>query len=184
MSQDVQNIETQLMAGIKKNAGITIAMGTILLLMGLFAMGSPLVAGVSIAMLVGVALIVGGMGQLVFAFKTGMDFFAIIMGALTVFMGGYMLSDPAVALASLTIFLVFYLVSSGISEAVVSFKVRPANGWAWALFSGLLSVLLGIMIWNQFPLSGAWAIGILIGIRLIFSGMSLLMLGLAARNVA
>ena len=182
MSQHIQNIESQFMAGIKKNAGITIAIGTILLLMGLFAMGSPLVAGVSIAMLVGVALIIGGMGQLVFAFKTGMDFFVIIMGALTVFMGGYMLSDPAVALASLTIFLVFYLVSSGISEAVVSFKVRPASGWAWALFSGLLSVLLGIMIWGQFPLSGAWAIGILIGIRLIFSGMTLLMLGFAARS--
>ena len=182
MSQDIQNIETQLMAGIKKNAGLTITMGIILLVMGLLAMGSPLVAGVSIAMLVGAILIVGGIGQLVFAFKTGMDFFTIILGARTVIMGGYMLSDPAVALASLTIFLAGYLVASGVSEAIVSFKARPANGWGWALFSGLLSVLLGLMIWNQFPLSGAWAIGILIGIRLIFSGMSLLMLGLAARS--
>ncbi|GMR06789.1 MAG: HdeD family acid-resistance protein [Gammaproteobacteria bacterium] len=182
MTQDIQTIETQFMEGIKKNAGTAITMGIILLIMGIFSMGSPLIAGISIAMMVGGLLVVGGIGQLVFAFKTGLGFFAIIMGVLTVFMGGYMLSNPGVALASLTIFLAAYLIVSGISESIASFKARPANGWAWALFSGILSVILGVMIWGQFPLSGAWAIGILIGVRLLFSGMSLLMLGLAARS--
>ncbi len=75
-----------------------------------------------------------------------------------------------------------YLVVSGAFEVMMSFQFRPASGWGWAALSGAASVLLGIMIWNQFPLSGAWAIGILVGVRLFFNGLTLLMLGLAARK--
>ena len=182
MAQDIQNIETQFMEGIKKNSGTTITMGIILLIMGVLAMGSPVVAGASIVLMVGILLVIGGIGQLIFAFKAGMGLFAIILGVLTVIMGGYMIANPATALASLTIILAAYLIVSGVSEAMASFKARPANGWVWALFSGILSVLLGVMIWGQYPLSGAWAIGILVGVRLLFSGMSLLTLGMAARS--
>ena len=184
MSQDIQNIETQFMEGLKENSGTAIVMGIVMLVMGALAMGSPLIAGASIAMMVGVLLIIGGIGQLVFSFKTGLGLFAIIFSVLTIIMGGYMLSKPGVALASLTIFLAAYLLVSGVFEAIASIKARPATGWGWALFSGILSVLLGLMIWGQFPLSGAWAIGILVGVRLLFTGMSLLMLGIAARSAA
>ena len=44
-------------------------------------------------------------------------------------------------------------------------------GWGWLLFAGIVSVLLGVMLWSQFPLSGIWALGILVGIKLIFSGI-------------
>ncbi len=66
----------------------------------------------------------------------------------------------------------------------MSFQIRPADGWGWALFSGILSIVLGAMFWAQAPLSGALAIGILIGIRLLFSGLTLLMFGLAVRGAA
>jgi len=183
MSQDIQNIETQFMEGIKKNSGTAITMGIILLIMGALAMGTPIVAGASVVLAIGILLVIGGIGQLIFTFKAGMGLLAIILAVLTVIMGGYMVANPAIALASLTLFLAAYLIVSGISEAMAAFKARPAKAWAWALFSGILSVILGVMIWGQFPLSGAWAIGILIGVRLFFSGMSLLTLGLAARSV-
>ena len=70
MSQEHQNIEMQFMEDVKKNSGLTIAVGVILLLLGLLAMGSPLVAGLSVAMMVGFMLIFGGIGQLAFAVKT------------------------------------------------------------------------------------------------------------------
>ena len=182
MSEGIQNIQMPFLEEIKKNAGLTIAMGVILLLMGFLAMGSPLVAGLSVAMMVGIVLIIGGIGQLVFAIKTGKGLLTIILGVLTVLLGGYMLSNPGAALASLTIFLAIYLIVSGLLEAVMAFQVRPVKGWGWALFSGIISVVLGAMIWNQFPLSGAWAIGILLGVRLFFSGWTLLMFGIAARG--
>ena len=153
-------------------------------LLGLLAMGSPLVAGLSVAMIVGFMLIIGGIGQLAFAVKTREGMFAIIFGVLTIVIGGYMVANPGAALASFTFLLALYFIISGIIEALVSFQIRPVNGWGWALFSGIISVLLGFMIWSQFPLSGVWAIGILIGVRLFFRGWTLLMFGLAARGIA
>jgi uncharacterized membrane protein HdeD (DUF308 family) len=184
MSQETQNIETQFMEDVKKNSGLTMVIGGILLLLGLFAMGSPLVAGLSVALMVGCMLILGGIGQLAFAVKTKEGVFAIIFGGLTIVIGGYMVANPGVALASFTLFLAIYLIISGIFEALISFQVRPVNGWGWALFSGVISVLLGLMIWNQFPLSGVWAIGVLIGVRLFFRGWTLVMFGFAARSLA
>jgi len=113
MSQEMQKIETQFLAEIRKNSGMTMVMGIIVILMGLFAMGSPFIAGLSLAMMVGVMLIVGGIAQLVFAIKTGKGILTIILGILTVIIGAYMVSNPGVALASLTIFLAAYLIISG-----------------------------------------------------------------------
>lgn len=183
MSQELQTIETPFLQELKKNARFIIIMGVLLLLTGLLAMGSPLVAGLSLALMVGIILIIGGIGQLVFAVKTNKGGAAVIIAILTLLIGIYMVSNPGAALASLTIFLAVYLLISGIFEILMSYQVRPAKGWGWALFSGILSVLLGAMIWNQFPLSGAWAIGILVGIRLFFSGWTLLMFGMAARSL-
>ena len=184
MTQEIQRLQTPFLDQIKENAGVAIAVGAIVMLIGLLVMASPMVAGISVAMMVGVMLVISGIAQLVFAFKSGSGIFAIILGVLTVLIGGYMVSNLDVALTALTIFLAAYLVASGISEALMSFQARPARGWAWALFSGILSVVLGIMIWAQAPLSGAWAIGILIGIKLFFSGWALLMFGFAARGAA
>jgi len=183
MSEESQNIESAFLGEIKKNSGLTIATGIIVMLMGMFAMGAPFIAGLSIAMVVGIFFIIGGGGQLVFAFKTGKRVLDIILGILTVIVGIYMVMHPPEALAALTIFLAAYLIVSGIFEAIMAFQIRPASGWGWALFNGIISVLLGGMIWYQYPLSGAWAIGILLGIKLFFSGWMLLMFGLTARGM-
>lgn len=113
-----------------------------------------------------------------------MGIWSILFAVLTIIMGMYMLMSPGAALGGLTIFLATYLIVSGIPEVIVFNEVRPAPGVGWGMFSGVLSVVLGGLIWSQFPLSGAWAIGILLGVRLFFSGMTLLMLGLSARNAA
>ncbi|UCD68583.1 MAG: HdeD family acid-resistance protein [Betaproteobacteria bacterium] len=163
-------------------------MGVIVLITGILAIGSPFIAGVSVALAVGILLIVGGVGQVIFAIPTfavsvGTGLVSTIIGVLSVLIGGYMLSNPGIALVTLTLFLAGYFIVSGILEAVLSFQAKPASGWGWSLFSGIVSVLLGIMIWNEFPMSGAWAVGILVGIRLIFGGWTLIMFGSAARGV-
>lgn len=181
MTQEIQEIETVFAQEIKKNARLSMIIGAVLLFMGLLAMGSPLIAGLSLAMIIGIMLIMAGIGQLIFAVKTDKGFFSIIIGLLTILIGIYMVNNLDAALETLTIFLTFYLIVSGVSEIMMSLNIRPVKGWGWALFSGILSTLLGAMIWSQFPISGAWAIGLLIGIRLFFSGWTLLMFGLAAR---
>ena len=182
MSQPIQTIETPFLQELKKNTSSVIFMGFIISLMGLFAIAAPFVVGLSLAIMVGIILVIGGIGQLIFAFKSGNGILAFIMGILTVLIGSYMVSNPNAALESLTIFLAAYLIVSGIFHAIMALQVRPVKGWAWALFSGFISVLLGMMIWNQFPLSGEWAIGIILGVNLLFTGWTLIMFGSAARN--
>lgn len=181
MSQEFQNIDSTFLNEIKKNSGLTIAMGIIVLLMGMFAMGSPFIAGVSLAIAVGFMLVIGGVSQLVFALKARTGLFSIILGVLTVIAGGYMVSNPGVALATMTLVLAIYLLISGIFEVMMAFQVKPVKGWGWVLFSGIISVLLGGIIWSQFPVSGAWTVGTLVGIKLFFSGWALLMFGFTAR---
>ena len=184
MSQHKQNIQAPLLDEIKKNAGLTIAVGAVVMLIGILVMATPLIAGMSVALMVGVMLFVGGIAHTVSAIKNRMGLFAIIVGVLTVIVGGYLTTNMDAALATLTFILAAYLIISGIAEVLMALQARPVDGWGWALFSGILSVVLGIMIWAQTPLSGAWAIGILIGIRLLFSGWTLVMFGMAARGAA
>ena len=184
MPQEFQSNETQFLEGVRKQSGLTIVLGVIIMLIGLMAMGSPFIAGLSIAVMVGVMLIVGGVGQLLFAFTTSRQLSSIVLGILTVVVGVYMVNNPDAVLATLTIFLVAYLIISGVFEVLMSFQIKPAEGWGWEFFSGIVSILLGIMFWSQYPISGALAIGIILGIKLFLSGLTLLMFGFAARDAA
>ena len=180
-------ITSGLLDGIKKNAGLAVIIGIIMLVCGFFAIGSPLAAGLSVTIVVGVMLIVGGIAQCFLAFQAGAfgkGLLMFIMGALTAVAGVYLFNQPLAGLASITIFLAIYFVVTGIFELVTAFEIRPAEGWGVMLFHGLITLLLGIMIWRQFPLSGAWAVGILFGVKLMLSGWSLIFIGRSVRGAA
>lgn len=169
---------------VRKNSGLAILAGILLIMVGILAMGSPLVAGLSVAVMVGWLLLFGGISQTLFAIKAKAGIWAIIMGLLTLLAGLYMVSNPGVALASLVMLLAIYLVLSGIAEMILALAARPAEGWGWALVNAIVSFLLGIMIWSQFPLAGALAIGIVLGLKMLFSGLMLLSIGLTVRKAA
>jgi uncharacterized membrane protein HdeD (DUF308 family) len=94
------------------------------------------------------------------------------------------MNQPLEGLASITLFLSAYFIVTGIFELVGAIQIRPAAGWSWMLFNAIVTLLLGLMIWRQFPLSGAWAVGVLFGAKLIFSGTSLIIIGRAVRGAA
>jgi uncharacterized membrane protein HdeD (DUF308 family) len=167
---------------IKKNSTLAIVVGILLIVVGFMAMGAPLIAGLSVALMVGWLFLLGGIVKTIFAVKSRAGFLAIIWGVLTLLAGLYMIGNPGVTLASLVLLLAIYLILSGVSEAILAFAARPQAGWGWALFSAIVSFALGIMIWAQFPITGALAIGILLGIKLLFSGLTLLMTGVAVRK--
>ena len=173
--------------GIEKNAGLTIVSGVILLIAGMFAIASPLVAGLSITIMVGALLAVSGIGQCFLAFKTGAfgkGLLVLIVGVLMTITGFYLMQQPVAGLATLTIILMSYLLATGILETIVAFQLKPADGWGLLLFNGMVTLLLGIMLWRQFPLSGAWAIGVLFGIKMIFSGWAFIFIGRNVKKMA
>jgi uncharacterized membrane protein HdeD (DUF308 family) len=73
-----------------------------------------------------------------------------------------------------------YLLATGVLEIIVAFQLKPADGWGLLLFNGFVTLVLGILLWRQFPLSGAWAIGVLFGIKMIFTGWAFIFIG---RNI-
>jgi uncharacterized membrane protein HdeD (DUF308 family) len=182
-----ENIASGLLDGIKKNARLAFITGIILLICGVLAVGSPFAAGVSVTIMVGALLIIGGISQCFMAFQAGAfgkGLLIFLMGALTAVAGFYLFGQPLAGLATITIFLAAYFIVTGIFELIAAIQIRPAEGWGWMLFNGIVTLLLGIMIWRQFPLSGVWAIGTLFGIKLMMSGLSLIFIGRNVRGAA
>ena len=91
-------------------------------------------------------------------------------------MGRRLFAGMLFGLAFLTLLLVGYFVVEGVSKIVVSFRYRPAAGWTWLLASGVLSLLFGWLIWSQWPVSGMWAVGVLVGLNLLGTGLALVTL--------
>jgi uncharacterized membrane protein HdeD (DUF308 family) len=187
MSPETSSGGMRLLEEIKQSAGMVRVIGVILLIMGVLALAAPLATGLSIAIVVGILLLIGGIGQLVFAFRAGglgKAPLILVIGALTSVVGAVMIANPGAALAALALVLMAYFIVYGIMEIIWAFQIRPVTGWGWTLINGLVSLLLGLLIWAQFPLSGAWAVGVLVGIKLIFSGWMLIMLGSAVQSGA
>lgn len=168
------------LAQASKNAKIW---GWIILVAGFLAIISPLVSGLAVAIMVAVLLLVAGITRIVHAFQGG-GFLTGLSGALATIAGAVMLGRPLLGLVSLTLILIVYFLAVGLSEIIAAFQIRPAQGWGVLLFSGIVSVLLSLLIGNQWPLSGAWAVGVLVGIQLMSSGMTMIAIGSAIKNVA
>ena len=161
--------------------------GVIAMILGMLAMLMPGLTGISIVFLLGVLVFVGGIVRIIWAFQAGSLGKGLLMfaiGGLTLLCGIALLANPLFGSAVLTIMLALYFILDGISEVVAGIKLRPGSGWGWMLFGGIVSIWLGIMIWGQFPLSGVWAIGILLGIKLFFVGLIMVMGGSVVSSMA
>lgn len=177
---------THLPAFIPKSIGWSIALSVLLILAGLFAILIPPVSGLAVTLIFGWSMIVSGITHFVFAFKThttGSVVWELIVGAIYLFTGVYLLLHPLEALFALTLVLAVYLFCEGIIETILSFQLRPRHGANWLLFDGIITLILAIMIWRSWPANTVWVIGTLVGISMIFSGVSRLMLSLTAKRV-
>jgi uncharacterized membrane protein HdeD (DUF308 family) len=169
----------------KKNAGWLIALGLIEIVVGIMVLGSPLMAGIAIAWLVGLMLIAVGIARLIEAFKAGSfgaGALGFLSGLFAIIVGGYMSFNLGAALATLTLVLAIYLFVDGVQHLLLGFKLKPAPGSGWMVFGGIVSILLAVLIWRRWPLSGEWAIGTLVGIHLLISGWTMMAIGLVARK--
>jgi len=171
----------------KKNAGWLVALGVLTAIAGCLAIASPLLSGLTVVVLIGIALAIGGVARTIAAFSAGsfgQGSLAFIGGILTFGAGLILAARPGIGLATLTLMLGGYLLVDGISSAVLAFRVRPESGWGFMLFSAVMGVILGFLLLREWPLSGAWAIGTLVGVNLLVSGFSMISVGSAARSLA
>ena len=171
---------------VKSNAGWLVALGVVTIVAGFLSMGYPWASGLGVTFFVGMVMTVAGVARTVAAFHAGsfgQGALAFLGGILTFVAGVVLAARPGIGLASLTLLLGGYLLVDGISGAVLAFQVKPAPGWGSMLFSAVMGLLLGVLLLREWPLSGVWAIGTLLGVNLVSSGLSMVSIGSAARKV-
>ena len=171
---------------VKESLGWLIGLSILMIVAGILAIIVPPAAGFAVAILVGWLLVFSGGSHLVFAWKTrptGGFVWVLLVGILYIVVGAYLLLHPVAGLASLTLALAIYLFVEGILVFVLSFLLRPLPGSGWILLDGIITLILAIMIWRTWPSSTEWVIGMLVGISMLFSGVTRLMLCFAARRV-
>jgi uncharacterized membrane protein HdeD (DUF308 family) len=172
---------------VKKASGWFIAMAVVFIILGIMAIVEPGVAGLAVTILVGWLLIFGGGAHLVAAFSgggAGRVLWQVIVGIIYVIGGVYFLTHPLLGLGTLTLLLAGIILAEAVLEFVAYFLTRKEGGSGWLLVNGLITLLLGGLIWVGWPSSSVWAIGTLVGVNLLMTGFSRLMLGMAVRKLA
>ncbi len=163
----------------------SIVWGLSLIVFGMLAIGAPLLAAVAVSGIIAWLIVFSGVIHIVLAFHShgaGSVIWKLLVGIAYVLFGGYLIMHPLIGVATLTLLLASLFLIEGILNIVLFFKMRALRGSSWMLIDGIITLLLGLMIYLQWPSSSAWAIGILVGVSLIMSGISRVMLSLAARK--
>jgi len=159
-------------------------LGVVLILLGIAALAVAALTTLISVLFLGWLLVIGGVVQAVQAFWArpwGGVFAHLIAGVLSLIVGLLFVTQPTLAELALTLLIAVLLVVGGLFRVTLALRGRfPA--WGWVVYDGILSLLLGSVIWIAWPESALWVIGMLIGIDLLFKGWSCLMFALAART--
>jgi uncharacterized membrane protein HdeD (DUF308 family) len=190
-SADVPREAIQLVAAwreqLSRHWRLLLAIGVLIELAGIFSIFVPIVASISVAILVGWALLVGGVVQ--FAHVARRDagwerIWRLFLALITAVAGLSILLFPLSGTVTLTFVLVVWFFVSGGTKLAAWSRMRQADG-SWMIgLNGFASIVLGVLIWASLPSSAAWAIGLLVGIDLVLYGSSLIMSALAGRRLA
>lgn len=170
---------------VRRASTLTILWGVSLICLGMFAVAAPLIAAVAVNALVAWLIVLAGVVHLVVAFhsrEAGSVIWRLLVGLAYICFGGYLIARPALGVASLTLLLASLFLVEGIFNIVLFFRAPAIMRSSWFLLDGIVTLLLGLMIYMQWPSSSAWAIGTLVGVSLIFSGVTRVMVALTVRK--
>ncbi|WP_254530817.1 HdeD family acid-resistance protein [Natrinema gelatinilyticum] len=160
--------------------------GVLLVVLGLLAILFPFVTGVSLSVLLGALLVVGGFAHVAHAFSvpgwTG-SAVQLLLAVIYVVAGIGLLANPVLGLSTLTLLVIAYLLVAGIVEIVAGLSMPSGANGLWMAVSGVIGILLAGLLWAGWPSTALWAIGTLFGINLLISGVALLSVGSAERRI-
>jgi uncharacterized membrane protein HdeD (DUF308 family) len=171
---------------VQKGWGWFLALGVALIALGVMAISMPLVAAIAIELLIGWLLVAVGTVEMISAVGSQRGaglFWSLLWGLVYLAVGVMLLADPLRGILTLTMLLAILLLAEGVFKIILAVQYRAMGNWGWTLFSGLLSMALGGLIWAQWPSDAAWIIGLLIGIDLIFGGWTMMILGMTAKRL-
>jgi uncharacterized membrane protein HdeD (DUF308 family) len=173
------------LGSLREHWGFMLALGILMVVLGVIGLYMSASFTIASVLVFGVLLVIGGAARLIEAFRAlGWKSIAlhILIALVYLAAGGVALYDPVAASLSLTLFIVAMLVVTGVSRAVIALHMRPVKGWVWVLGTGVIAVLLGVLIFLQWPVSGLLAIGLFVAIELLVDGWGCILIALAAKS--
>jgi uncharacterized membrane protein HdeD (DUF308 family) len=172
---------------LKRASGFSIVLSLLLIVFGVLAIALPIVSSIGITIVIGWLVLFAGITQVIHAFRSegiGHIVWRFVVAVFYVAAGVYLLARPALGVAGLTLVLGTFLFAEGVADVVTYVSARKSGASAWMLLDGIITLVLGFMIWNRWPLGSLWVIGTLVGISMVMNGATRLMMSLAVRRLA
>ncbi len=170
---------------VQANWGPFLAEGILLVVLGTAAMVVPVLASIAVSVVVGWVLLLGGLvglGSTLLTRRTPGFWWSFFSAFITIIVGFLMIGWPFEGAVSLTLILTLFLITDGILTIMFAVDHRKSPNWAWMLLSGVFDLALAAAIVMAFPASATWALGLIVGVDLVFGGFALVTLALAARR--
>ena len=173
----------ELTTQITENRGIFIALGLVLIVVGIIAIGAPLATTIVAKVFLGWVLLMAGVSQVLHAFATrGWRGFIgeLLLGVLYIAVGVWLAFFPLAGIIGLTVLLAATFVADGFLKLQIGWRVRPESGWFWMIVSGLVAIVVGMLLVMGLPSTATWAIGLLAGVNILVSGIAFLSVALGS----
>jgi len=164
----------------------SIILAILLIVFGFLAIAIPFATSWGVVVVIAWLIVFSGGTQFIHAFQSkgvGHILWKLLVAVIYLIAGFYFLLHPILGVAAFTLALAIFFVLEGVTDLVAYFQNRSQAGSGWILFDGIVTLILGLMVWRQWPSSSLWVIGTLVGISMIFTGTSRLMLGLAVKQL-
>ena len=170
-------------------SGGSIVWAILLIIFGFLAIALPFATSWGVVVIIAWLIVFSGGFQFIHAFQSkgvGHILWKLLVAVLYLILGLYFLLFPPAGIAAITFALAIFFVLEGVFDLVAYSKARHLPGSSWILFDGVITLILGVLIyrqWWQWPPNAGWVIGTLVGISMIFTGTTRLMLSLSARRL-
>ena len=185
--EDLSRLQSVMSQTVKAHWKAFLFEGILLAVLGIAALILPPLASLAITIFLGWMFLISGIGGLIVTYwaRSTLGFWwSLISAALAVFAGMLLLARPMQAVLTLTIVLGAYFLAEGVATIMYALEHRRelSGRWSWLLISGLVDIAISFMVITGLPSTAEWAIGVLVGINLLFGGATLIGMALAARN--
>ncbi len=164
-------------------SAIGVGIGIGLVILGIVSIARPAFAAIASTLVFGWVFIVAGVAQIIFAFfgrNVRQLVWKLLLGIIYLVAGATILSNVLVGVATITFVLGVTIFAQGVIQVVFAFTMRPIPGWVFVLGSGILSIILGILIWSEWPAGSVWLLGVWVGLSLLSDGLWAIMLSASA----
>ncbi len=186
MIEQSQATVTRVTGGVSANRSWFLGLGITSMVLGLAAIVFPFVAALTVELLIGWILVLSGIFGLIHAWRAtrwrGFHF-SLISSLIALGIGILLVLFPRSGILSLALLVSFFFIVTGIMRIMTAWRLRPLDRWLWLLLSGVVALVLALLILMLWPEAAGWVIGILLGIDLLFSGLTLILLWAAARRL-